>query len=294
MKYSEFRDGVIEMLLDQGSIFGTEAYRDRQVRVALAKAMSFFPTLRHRTLLSIPSRDIIVEGNACVAGIPVGIDITEINLVPSGWVFTDNEALTATTDGAGVITDGPSIGSTFVLTDPAQTGWEAETLLYGIDDGAGAVVPSLASDGDALIERSTTAQTIKYRRVEWRDDYNTRHILGPFTPIPWENRRRLINGVVTARDLFYSVSPERDHLVIHPIINFERLLQVWYRKPGSKFEDNDLLNIPEGLEDEFVTVCSDYVRSRFSKDVERNASQYAANLSEFKQGLRSLFKEIPR
>lgn len=218
MTYKEFKDGVIEMLLEEGEIVGTEKYRDRIIRVALLKALSFFPTFRPDQVITKTVEDVTADGPyVCYCSLPFGATIREAYLVPSEW------------------------------------GTEEEMAEYDHEDR-----------------------------------------LGPFEYYPWEDRHQLINGLARECDLFYSVSPDRNILLIHPTLDEKRQFLLTIESLGTKFKDGDVLNIPEPLEDRFIMACSNYVRGQFSKDVDRNAGMFGTNIVEFKRELQSIYKEIPR
>lgn len=317
MKYSEFKSAIKDMLLEDGIITGTETYVDRYTRVSLLEVLLHFPTLRPDSVLNITSADVIIEGNACEVGIPSAIKISEIRVVPSGWVATGDE-LEATIDGGGVIAPSHLVeGDTIVLTDSGETGLATDRLylvtnainlelvpvavtLSGNVIGLGGIVLTSGeayvqpSESELTLEITPLAGTIKFYKAITTDEYETKDRLGPLDYLPWSDRYRMINGQIAPCDLLYAVSPDRDRIIVHPIINFEKVLQITYSNPASKFEDDDVLHIPDALEDIFITVCTDYVRSRIAKDIDRNANMAAINLSEFRRGLRTIFSSIPR
>jgi len=293
MKYSEFKAEVKVMLLEDGEIHGTENYLERHIRVSLLEALSFFPTLKPDSLLNVPSSEVIIDGNACEVGIPAAITMTELRVIPSGYAFDDEDGVEATTNGSGVLT-APALadGDTIVISDSSGTGWAVETLLHIVDSG-GSLTVSETAGGSPLTESDAGGSTILYRKASTAT-YETSDRLGPLTRIPWDRRYQIINGLVNSCDLLYAVSPDRDTLIVHPIIDFEKILQISHRTLGTKFADDDEIHVPEAVEDRFITACSDYVRSRLSKDVDRNGSMAGVNFAEYKRQLRSIFKEIPR
>lgn len=205
------------MLLEEGEIVGTEKYRDRLIRVALLKALSFFPTFRPDVVLTYTSDDVMIDGKACVAFLPAGAKIREAKIIPSQW------------------------------------GTEEEMAGYDHEDR-----------------------------------------LGPLEEIDWDMGQRLINGLTRTCDLLYAISPDRNHILVSPIISLEKQLVVTIESLGRKFLDPDVLNIPEVMEDRFVVACADYARAHVSKDIDRNPSMFETNFSEFKRELQSIYKEIPR
>lgn len=295
MKYSEFKAGVMEMLLEDGEIHGAEAYYERQIRLSLLKALTFFPTLRPDATLNVASREVIIDGKACEVGIPNGATITEIRVIPSGWGFLTGPKI-ATTNGGGLLAfegDFVSAGDALVLNESGGTGWDTEALMYVVNDGAGNLGLARTMGGARLYEEDIMGSTLTYRRITPVTS-EPQDRLGPLEFIPWSDRYTLINGLVAPCDLKYAVSPDRDRIVVHPIIDFEKILQISYRSLGTKFTDDNLIHVPEALEDHFISTCADYVRSRLAKDIDRNASMAAINFAEFKQGLKTIFRELPR
>jgi len=217
MKYSEYKVGIKEMLLEDGEVVGTEKYLERMMRVALLEALTFFPTLRPDELLTRNVESAVQDGHACYVGIPAGAKIREIRVVPSGMISAEDA-----------------------------------------------------------------------------EDLDTSDRLGPLQEIPWSERYRLINGYVTSCDLFYAVSPDRSELVVHPIIDTEKQLQIRIEGLGKSFKDDDVITVPEVMEDRFIIACTDFIRGRMAKDIERNATLAAANRESFMRELRSIYKEIPR
>jgi hypothetical protein len=215
--YEEYKQGVIEQLLEEGKITGTDQYRDRQIRVALLEALRFFPTFRPDRTLTLSVEGQLEDGYVGFFGIPSGINIREAKIVPSEW------------------------------------GTEEE--MEGVD----------------------------------HEDR-----LGPLEYYPWENRQTLINGLARKCDLFYSLGPDHATILIHPKLDETMLVQISYEGLVTKFRDDDVIHVPEELEDMFITCCSDYVRGKIAKDIDRNTGMYGANLGEFKRQLRAIYQEVPR
>lgn len=295
MKYSDFKAAVKEMLLEEGEIHGTDAYLDRNIRVALLESLAYFPSLRPDSLLTVTAPDVTVDGKACEFGIPAGITLTEVRIIPSGLVY-DGEATSAQTDGLGVIASpagtAPATNDVVVFTDSAGTGWQVDSPYYVVgSDGTNWSV-ALTEGGSALPETTVSPNDVEFRKMN-AEEYDTWDRL-PVDRIPWTNRYNIINGLVAGCDKFYAISPDRDRIIIHPIIDAEKILQVSHQTLGTKFDDADNVNIPDAIEDQFINLCADFVRSRIAKDIDRDAALYALNFKEFKRGLRSIFNEVPK
>lgn len=292
MRFGEFKDQVKIHLLDAGDIFGTEDYLHRSIRVAVLEAFSYFPTLRPDKLWMFSSAEAVTDGNASVIGLPSrGVQIAEVMLIPSGWAFSGTgEAIDASISATGVLNIGMDEGVSIVLLESGDSGWETDRPYYTVNIGSNTML-SLYEGGEPLVPNG--ASDIQLKTVV-REEYRTSDRLGPFERIAWEDRFRMINGLIARCDLLYALSPDRNTMLVHPIIDFEKILQVHYTGFETSVTDNDILNIPEGLEDRFISACADYVRSRVAKDIDRDSGLASVNYQEFKRSLRSMYKEVPR
>lgn len=126
------------------------------------------------------------------------------------------------------------------------------------------------------------------------EDLGPEDRLGPLEYVPWEQRDRLIQGLVRNCDLFYSVSPDRAQLIVHPKIDEYKVLHITVEALTRKFKDDDIVNVPDEVSDWFITACANYVRAQIAKDIDRNAGMFSANFGEFKRELRAIYQEIPR
>lgn len=148
MNYADFKQSIIEMLLEDGAIHGTESYLERHIRVALLEALSYFPSLRPDKTLVVTPEDVSPEGKSCSASIPVGVTINEIRLMPTGWLYTDTNARTAVTDGlSGFDAWDFSDGQAFTIVNAGTSGLPKDKVLYAQDIN-GRFIPHL--DGNAL------------------------------------------------------------------------------------------------------------------------------------------------
>lgn len=290
MDYGSFRNEVRSHLLEAGEIYGTDSYLERTTRVSLMEAFSYFPTLRPDRQWRFSSADATTDGHVSVIGVPqMGVKFTEIKVIPSGWSFAGGSQL-VNVSASGVLDVSLSSGATVILTESGSTGWETQNLMYVVSEG-GQVYLSDVENGEPLIPLNPSQVTI---RTVVPSSYNTHDRLGPLEYIDWANRRDMVNGLISKCDLLYSLSPDRNTMLVHPIISFELILEVHYTGFQTNLNDDDELNIPEGLEDRFISISADYVRSRIAKDIDRDMGLSQANFYEFKRGLRSIFKEVPR
>lgn len=289
MKYGDFKTAVTQMLLEEGEIHGTDAYRERLIRVSLLEAISFFPTLRPDKLVSVPAKEVVIDGYACIVPLASVLPIKEVRLVQSGWEFVteEGEDLSATTNGSGGFATFDE-AAVIVVTDPGTTGLELNTPYYVYDSGGWII-----SETDGGPPVSELGGDITYRIVKAVEP-DPKYRLGPFEERQWIDRQDLVNGLVAACDLIYIPTPDRDNIIVHPIITFDKVLQITFENLGTNFTDESEINIPEEMEDRFVVACTDYVRARIAKDIERNANLSSFHTAEFKRGIRSIYKEIPR
>lgn len=144
------------------------------------------------------------------------------------------------------------------------------------------------------VEFEPQANTILYKIVDFDDSLGVKDELGPFDRLPSNKAINLKRGLISSCDLYYSVSPDQDKLLLHPIPDVDKKVRMSFSSSGTKFGESTNINIPAELEDRFISACSDYVRSRIAKDIDRNAGLAGVNFSEFKRQLRSIFKQLPR
>lgn len=290
MEYGEFKKEVKTHLLEAGEIYGTDSYLERTTRVALMEAFSYFPTLRPDRQWRFSSYDATTDGHVSVIGVPQrGVKFTEIRVIPSGWVFNGGSRL-VNIDASGALDITLEDGTTVILTESSVTGWDVEQLLNVVQSGPNSY---LSDSEDGLPKVPLQAAQVVLREV-LPSEYKTHDRLGPLESCSWGDRDRMVNGLIAPCDLLYALSPDRNTMIVHPIIDFEKILQVNYTGFQTNLDDGDELNIPMGLEDRFISICADYVRSRIAKDIDRDMGLAQTNFSEFKRGLRSIFKEVPR